>query len=205
MSLIEFLAGAALISLSGVMAPGPMTAVTVGKGSSSPHAGGIISLGHAIIEFPLMILIFFESGHIFNIPYVKTGIALIGGIFLLYMAVGMFRSINSDFKSSADAHSPLIAGILLTAGNPYFILWWATVGATLVIQSADFGISGFIIFAIMHWICDMLWLYFLSILSYRGGRFFGNIFQKIIFTICGVMLVFFSGKFIYDGLKMITG
>lgn len=62
MGLPAFLLEASLISLSGVMAPGPLTTVTVGKGSRSPHAGGLVAIGHGIVEFPLMIFIFYGLG-----------------------------------------------------------------------------------------------------------------------------------------------
>jgi hypothetical protein len=54
-SYLQFLAGAMVISLTGVMAPGPLAAVTVGKGSKAPHAGALVAVGHAVVEFPLMI------------------------------------------------------------------------------------------------------------------------------------------------------
>ena len=59
MSLLLFLFEAVLISLSGVMAPGPMTAFAVGKGSESPHAGALIAIGHGIVEVSLMISVFY--------------------------------------------------------------------------------------------------------------------------------------------------
>lgn len=53
MALLTFLFTAVIISLSGVMAPGPMTTVTISKGSKSPYAGALIAVGHGIVEFPL--------------------------------------------------------------------------------------------------------------------------------------------------------
>lgn len=203
MSLLTFLLQAVIISLSGVMAPGPITAVTVGKGSESPHAGAMVSIGHGIIEFPLMVGIFYGLGYLLNLPYVKIIIAFVGGLFLLFMGIGMLRSIKGfEVKSDVDNHSPLIDGILLSLGNPYFLVWWATIGAALVFRSVKFGMGGFVIFALAHWFCDFLWYYFLSFLSFRGGLFFGKVFQRVLFGICGLALFFFSGKFIFDALKM---
>ncbi|MCK4798641.1 MAG: LysE family transporter [Spirochaetes bacterium] len=204
MSFLLFFFEVIFISLSGVMAPGPMTAVTIGKGNESPHAGVLISIGHGIVEFPLMILIFFGFGYFFKLPYIKIIIAFVGSIFLLLMSLNMFLNIKRVNNSSNKySHSPIIAGILLSIGNPLFLIWWATIGAALILRSVDFGIIGFIILALLHWSCDLLWLYFLSALSFKGGHFFGEIFQKIIFIICGVLLLFFSGKFIFNGIKML--
>lgn len=202
MSVLAFLFGAVLISLSGVMAPGPMTAITVAKGSESPHAGALVAIGHGIIEFPLMIAIFYGFGYLINLSYVKEAIGIVGGLFLLIMGIGMFHSINNiEVRTNKYTHSPMIAGILISLGNPYFVIWWATVGAALILRSAEFGMLWFLIFALFHWLCDFLWYSFLSVLSFKGGRFFGRKFQKYVFAICGIFLLFFSGKFIFDAMR----
>lgn len=198
-SYLQFLASAAVISLSGVMAPGPLLTMTVGKGSESPHAGALIALGHGIVEFPLMAAIFFGFGYLFGLPYVRESIGMAGGLVLLLMAAGMFRSINGGIDAgSRDRRSPVMAGMLLSAANPYFLIWWATVGASMVMQAAGFGTAGLLIFMVMHWLCDLGWSWFMSALSYRGGRFFGKNFQKAVFAVSGVLLIGFGGKFIYD-------
>ena len=139
-SYIQFLAGAMVISLTGVMAPGPLVAVTVGKGSGNQHAGALVALGHGIVEFPLMIAIYFGFGYLFGLPYVKQAIGIAGGGFLLFMAVGMFRSIRGgEVAAAADGRSPVAAGAVLSAANPYFLIWWATIGATMAMQAAGFG------------------------------------------------------------------
>ena len=48
-----FLASVLLISLSGVLMPGPLFAVTVRKAAKSKFSGALIAVGHGIVEFPL--------------------------------------------------------------------------------------------------------------------------------------------------------
>lgn len=200
-SYFQFLAGAMVVSLSGVMAPGPLVAVTVGKGSDNPHAGALVALGHGIVEFPLMIAIFFGFGYLFGLPCVKQVIGIAGGCFLLFMAAGMFRSLGGGaVAGSSYNRSPVAAGVALTAANPYFLLWWATIGATMAMQAAGFGAAGFAVFMLAHWTCDLGWSWFLSALSFRGGRFFGRAFQKAVFAVSGAALLFFGGKFLYDAV-----
>jgi threonine/homoserine/homoserine lactone efflux protein len=202
MPFLLFLSEVVLISLSGVMAPGPMTTVIVGKGNKSPHAGALIAVGHGIVEFPLMVAVYFGIGYMLNLPYVKTGIALVGGAFLLWMGIGMLRSVRqAAISEKDDARSPILAGILLSVGNPYFLIWWATVGVALVLRSVEFGLIGFLVLAVTHWLCDFVWAYFLSALSFKGGQFFGKRFQQVVFALCGVMLLYFSGKLMLDGIR----
>ena len=201
MGLGFFLLQAAGISLTGVMAPGPLSAVTVAKGTESPHAGALVALGHAVVEFPLMLLLFLGFGLMLDKPGVRIGIGFAGGLFLLVMAAGMFRSSVSSEKNSKNYGSPFLSGIFLSAGNPYFLLWWATAGAALIMESLRFGWAGFASLTALHWMCDFFWCYFLSIVSFRGGSFFGRSFQRVLFFLCGGFLLVFGLRFIYDAVK----
>jgi threonine/homoserine/homoserine lactone efflux protein len=199
MPLLAFLSGAAVISLSGVMAPGPVTAVTIGKGGQSPHSGAWIAVGHGIVEIPLMILLALGVGRFLADPTVKIIFGALGGLFLVYMAVGLMREAGRKAVAAASfAGSPLAAGILLSLGNPYFFLWWATVGVALILQSWAFGLAGFVALCVTHWLCDFVWDYFLSALSFTGGRFFGKWFQRTVFAVCGAALLAFGVWFLYD-------
>ncbi len=205
MIFVSFIFKAMFLSLSGVMAPGPITAVSVAEGNRSPHAGAWVAVGHGLVEFPLMIFILIGFQYLLDSSEVRGVIGIIGGLFLLFIAYGMFRSIkNAAITGAAAFRSPVAAGAVLSITSPYFLIWWATVGASLIIASMEFGTVGFVVFAIFHWLCDLVWFYFLSALSYKSGKFFGRAFQKVIFAICGCFLVFMGLKFITDALQLIA-
>jgi threonine/homoserine/homoserine lactone efflux protein len=206
MPFVTFLLEAILISLSGVLAPGPVTTLVVGKGNESPHAGALVALGHGIVEFPLMIGVFYGVGHLLELPYARAIIALVGGLFLLWMGVDMLRSLTHQRpEAHGSKRSPIVAGLLLTVGNPYFLVWWATVGAALILRSVRFGILGFLAFAVAHWSCDLVWDYLLSVLSFKGGQVFGQRFQRGVLLVCGGFLLFFGGRFVFDGASSLLG
>ena len=204
MALLLFLVEAFVISLSGVLAPGPITTVTVGKGSKSPHAGALVALGHGIVEFPLMIAVFYGVGQLFDLPYVKIGIAAVGQCLPADdgRRDAAQRQDGGGGRGSRHAVRPSSPVSWLTVGNPYFLIWWATIGATLISRSVGFGLLGFALFAVIHWSCDFVWDYFLSALSFKGGQFFGKGFQKAVFAVCGVALIFFSVKLAWDAVGM---
>lgn len=204
MSLALFLVSVIFISLSGVLMPGPITAITIAKGSKNAVAGALVSLGHGVVEFPLIALIYFGLGAVFQIFWVKFGIGILGGGVLVWMAIDMlkrYRSVEIELKEREMGS--ILAGILLSAGNPYFLIWWATVGARLVLGAMEYGLLGLVLLALVHWFCDLFWYQFLSWLSFQGGRFFGKSLQMGVFIICGLAMLYFGLWFLADaGLSL---
>jgi threonine/homoserine/homoserine lactone efflux protein len=196
-SLGVFLLSAAGISLTGVMLPGPMTAATIAKGYSNKHAGAWIAVGHAIIEVPLIAIIYtviyFGFEHSIDAPQVEMGIYLAGGLMLLYLGFRMFRATGeaTDAVGGLPASS-LVTGIVITGTNPAFYIWWATVGTALVTGAAVFGLAGVILFTIVHLPCDFAWSEFLSVSTYESRRWWTQKVRKIVFSVCALVLAGFG-------------
>jgi threonine/homoserine/homoserine lactone efflux protein len=201
--LISFLVPAVGISLSGVLSPGPMTAATLAAGTRSRHAGAVMALGHAIVELPLMVLIIVGVGHFFKFEGVKLAIGLVGGAFLVFLGVRMVQDSRRpiDIKPANAARNDLVAGIMMTAGNPLFLLWWATIGLGLAIQASELGLFAFVLFALIHWLCDLGWLEALSFAGFKGTRLLSDRGQRIVLLVCGLALLFFAANFFYDAAK----
>ena len=199
MSLLFFLFEVVAISLSGVMMPGPVTAAAVAMGARNRFAGALMAVGHGIIEFPLMILIVLGVGRILKLPTAQIVIGLAGGIFLLIMAIQMLKSLHSaeEQEVTATKRAPVLAGIILSAGNPYFLVWWATVGLALATTATGIGIWAFVVFAIVHWLCDLVWLSALSWASFKGSVLLGPRGMRIVLLICSLALLVFGVVFIY--------
>lgn len=204
MTVLIFLAQVVLISLTGVMAPGPVTATTIAIGSRNRFAGTLVSIGHGIVEFPLIIIITLGMGTIFQYDSSKIVIGLAGGAMLVFMAVQIFRSIKKlDINSGqVKKDKPILAGIVLTAGNPYFLVWWATVGLKLATDAKGLGIWAFAAFALVHWLCDLIWCQALSWASFKGTRLLGGGSQKIVLAICSAAMFLFGIKFGYDAFRL---
>lgn len=210
MTLAAFLFNAVLISLSGVMAPGAMTAATIARGTRNRWAGALISVGHGIVEMPLIFALMLGAYFIFEMPAVKIIIGIAGGGFLLWMGYGMLGQLTQrHIQQPAQYKSGLIAtGIVLSATNPYFLLWWATVGLNLAIGAKELGIWALVIFAVIHWLCDVVWLSILSVAAFytnqRAGLF-GRRFEQGILIFCGAALLIFGVKFIVDAVRLWMG
>ena len=205
--LVPFLVSAIIISLSGVMAPGAVTAATIAQGTRSRWAGTLISVGHGIVEMPLIFLLMLGLHFFFEMAPVKITIGILGGGFLLWMGYGMIRQIRKPAAEQAGnfKSGSIVTGILLSATNPYFLLWWATVRLNLAMGASELGLTALILFAIVHWLCDVVWLSILSFgafYTHKGAGLFSNHIQKGILACCGIALLVFGGKFLFDALRL---
>ena len=199
MNLPFFLAQVLIISCSGAMQPGPVTATAIAMGARSRYAGPLLAVGHGIIEFPLMVVIILGMGNYFKLTKVQIAIGLAGGVFLILMAAQSLLSLHSkaDAQPKALANKPIMAGIILTATNPYFLLWWATVGLALATRATRWGIWAFALFALAHWSVDLVWLQILSWASFKGSTLLGPRIQQIVLLICSLALFAFGLFFIF--------
>lgn len=205
MSLLLFLIQVVGISLSGVMAPGPITAAAIAMGARNRFAGALMAVGHGIVEFPLMILIVLGMDKILKFPSTKIVIGFAGGAFLLIMAIQMLRSLRSaeGQEVKVTKSRPIVAGIVLSGGSPLFLVWWASVGLNLAITATSLGIWAFALFAIVHWLCDLIWFSVLSWASFKGSGLLGPRSQRIVLLICSLALLGFGLFFIYNAANIL--
>ncbi|MDP2932797.1 MAG: LysE family transporter [bacterium] len=196
--MILFLLQVFIISLSGVLAPGPVTAATIAAGTKSKHAGIFICIGHSAVELPLLAAIMLGMGFILEYPMAKMLIGLAGGVFLLWMGFDMFRDLKNfrENQSAVKTKGPVMTGLILSITNPYFLLWWATVGLNLAKNAAGFGYLAVVLFALTHTFCDMFWLEILSFTSFKGSKLLNEKSQRMVLGICAVAIMFFGFYFI---------
>jgi len=200
--MLPILLSVVTISLSGVMMPGPMFAVTLAKSYRSPWAGAQISLGHAVIEVPLILLIYFGFAQFFENNIVRLVLSILGGGMIIWLGINMFRARAEIVQEGKDLpYNAFTAGILTSGFNPFFLLWWATIGSLLIMKFLDFGTTGLIVFILVHWSCDLIWLSFVSILIYRTKSLWSRKFQEGLFITCSLLLVGFGGWFMASGIQ----
>ncbi len=202
--MLPILLSVVVISLSGAMAPGPMFAVTLAKSYKSPWAGTQIALGHAVIEVPLILLIYFGFARFFGSETVQFALSIIGGGMIIWLGVSLFRARTEVVKKGRELpYNAYTAGILTSGLNPFFLLWWATIGSLLIMRMAPFGIAGLVAFIIVHWATDFIWLTFVSFVVYRTHAFWGLRFQEWLFIGISLLLVGFGVWFLISGILLV--
>lgn len=153
--------------LSGAMIPGPLFLFTVSESLKKDSSVGLrIAMGHIIIEALFVVLIFLgfksmlTSEGFMRLISGLGGVALIGmGIILLYKVADMSLQARGDVKFD---YGSIIGGAFFSIISPGFLIWWSTIGLSVVLKSLLFGIAGFVMVAIGHWIADVGWHWFVS-------------------------------------------
>jgi len=183
----------ATVSLSGVLMPGPVLAATIAKGYKDKHAGLWIGIGHGIIEVPLIVLIGYGLGVFFSYDPVTIAIGIAGGLMLLYLGVNMIRMRHDTEQSEEYLPYPsALVGVIMTIANPYWFLWWATIGAALILFAMELGLVGLAVFAAVHVSCDIGWDYFVSYSVNRSTSFWKGRTHEYVFIICGAIMIVFG-------------
>lgn len=197
-----FLTSIVFISLSGVLMPGPLFAVTIEKATKRKTAGALIALGHGIVEFPLMFLIYFGLNQFTVIPdMVQVAVGLVGGSLMMFMGVQAFRNRNkTDETYQNSKRDSIVAGVWTTAANAGFILWWLTIGLALIMNAKLFGLLGFSVFAGVHWFCDFVWYTVVAVLIFKSQRFWTKKVHKGITFFCVAVFLVFGAWFLGSAL-----
>ncbi|MFO8020147.1 MAG: LysE family transporter [Promethearchaeia archaeon] len=198
-----------LVALTGALSPGPVLTFTIYKSLTSKKgylAGLFISLGHASLEFGLILALLFGAAIFFRNLLVLTIIGLAGGIFLVLFGVMVIRDtiknpINLDFQSVDEEEikgfrgNSFLGGIVTSLSNPYWIIWWGVIGISFMINFGLVDFSnplGLVAFYVGHELGDLLWYFPLSIFVYLGGKSLNPKIYKIILIGCGLFMIGFG-------------
>jgi threonine/homoserine/homoserine lactone efflux protein len=193
-------------SLSGVMMPGPMFTVTIAKSLKSPWAGVLVSLGHAVIEVPLIVAVYFGLRGFFQNEIFQLVLSVLGGGMIVWMGYDLFRARKKIVREGRDTtYNAFTAGILMSGMNPFFLFWWATVGLQLLLTfTGTVGTWALPFFIIVHWLCDLVWLSVVSFTIYKTHAFWGEKVQEWVFIVLSVALLYFGGQFMVKGIIAYT-
>jgi len=176
-------------------------------------AGPLISVGHAVTEAVMVVALAIGLGQVLQQPIVAGVIGVLGGVVLLWMGWDLTRSVWQDFSAfntpRPDAGHSVVrsglvsAGILLSVSNPYWLLWWATVGSATMLRFLEFGLLGVLVFYVSHISLDFGWNTFLSTVSRSGREVIGDRAFRLVLLMCGVALLAFGVYFIVTGVGML--
>jgi len=205
-----------IIALSGALMPGPLLAVTIRHTSRQGFAAApLLVLGHAVLEAALLCLLLYGLTEWIKGETAVIVIALVGCAMLLRMAAGMAREVRT-IRFTEDAGMgretegisppggwlrPVIDGIVASISNPYWSLWWATIGLGYLLLSRNHGTVGILAFFSGHILADAAWYLFVGTAVSAGRGWFTDRVYRYIVGVCASFLAFFALSFGYLGVS----
>lgn len=208
LTLITIFCSSFLIALSGALMPGPLLTVTVSESTRrGAITGPLVIFGHGILELSLIAALLLGMAPLLQRNDVFIFISLVGGSILLWMAFSMFKSLPGlrlDMEQDSEKSKNLvITGIVFSLANPFWIIWWASIGLGYILHSVKFGVIGIAAFFSGHILADLAWYTLISFGVAKGRRFFSDVFYRRLMGCCASFLVIFSCYFFYSGIERV--
>lgn len=202
MSLVLIAFSSFVIALSGALVPGPLFSITIAESAKrGATAGPLIIIGHGILELSLVVLIILGIAPFLTAPLTRTVISMIGGIVLMYMGYRLIKDARNAHFSTAGKKTqkgihPILSGIIGSISNPYWIIWWVTIGMGYLVSSLKFGMLGVAVFFTGHITADLGWYSIISFAVAKGKRVIGDKGYRVLLYICGAFLIVFGVWFV---------
>lgn len=208
LNLLSIFSASFLIALSGAMMPGPLLTATISHSAKRGMiAGPLLILGHGVLELILVIALISGLEPYVNNDIFFVVVGILGSLILVWMAYGMFRAIpqlhlNWQIEDTQPKNGIIFDGILLSLANPYWSIWWASIGLGYIFHAMRFGIHGVIFFFIGHILADLAWYASVSIAVSKGRSILNDRVYRHVIAGCAIFLVGFAGYFLYAALNV---
>ena len=190
------------VGLTGAIAPGPTLLATVNSSLKDGWlAGPKVAAGHALIEIVIFLLI--VKGLAVAMQEYSRSISLIGGLALIAFGILTMKGSKSATMASPGDGSytnPYLAGMLTSAANPYFWIWWLSIGSALDVSGLEAGLLVAAIFMVGHWSADFGWYLLVSSSLDRGRGLLSQENYRRILGLCGIFLVLFGVYYLGSGI-----
>lgn len=208
MDIFSFAITVIVLSASGALAPGPLFFVTITHGARSGTKSGItFSVAHTIIEFTLVMLLALGLLSVANESVVRFAVGVAGGVALVVFGALQILSSLHEAKEpesgQASTRSLFLIGLALTGLNPYFIIWWLTIGANLIFLSLEFaGLFGVVFMYVCHVWVDYAWLTLVAGFAKRSTKILQFKWYRLMIAVFGAILIYFGLSFLVDALSL---
>ncbi|HOL22793.1 MAG TPA: LysE family transporter [bacterium] len=101
-------------------------------------------------------------------------------------------------KQGKNNSTLFLQGITMSIANPYWTVWWLTIGLGLLLSSSEKGLIGLSFFFTGHILADIIWYSFVSYSISKSKKFLSLKVYKRILGICASIIILFG---IYFGIS----
>ncbi len=208
MRFLQIFGIAFITGFSGAMMPGPMLALVIGQTAVRGFMAVLaIVLGHALLELATILLLMTGLRAVLLKRRVRGVIGLIGGAVLIWMGADMVRqatTLTLDVQATGIALGwgrLIIAGAAVCVINPYFVGWWATVGAGGLAHVAPRSFGEYVTFYIGHELSDLTWYSAVGFVIVSSQLILQDVVYQALVFACGIIILALAAWFVFVGMK----
>lgn len=202
-----------MVGLSGALMPGPLLALTVGEVARRGFwAGPLLILGHGILELALVVALVAGLSRLVGNTLVSGVVGIVGGLVLLVMGFATLRSAwqrstlsVADSAGTRRSSALVVSGVIVSIANPYWFIWWVTLGTTYLLWALKVGIAGVALFFSGHILADLGWYALVAFVIATGRRGLNAAAYRWLLVVCGLALLVLGGYFIASGIRFLGG
>lgn len=133
-----------------------------------------------------------------------------GTVILLYMTWNMFKEFRKpkeiDLQESEGIQAgrrrswkDFSSGLGLALASPSAILWFATIGGSVIASSNADSTTDLLLFFSGFFVASITWSLFMAGVSSQGGKWLGNRLVRAFSFVSALLFLYFAGKVFVDG------
>jgi len=198
---------------SGAVVPGSLLAVVVRESVRVGWAGGpIMMIGHGALELIAVVLLVTGMIAFARAPLARAIIGLVGGAVLIYLGyqtllipgevgAAALRASEESVGQAGGWMRLVWLGAVMTMANPYWWLWWATIGTAHSGWAMQRGRVGAGTYYVGHVLSDVIWYSAVSIALGAGRSLLSAPILRGIYVACAVFLLALGAIFVVTAAK----
>ncbi|WP_277640665.1 LysE family translocator [Wolinella succinogenes] len=186
-----------LLGLGAAVPLGPINVLIMNTALSSARSAFGVGFGAMLADLTYLGVVLLGFHLFLESPLIQEILSLLGGAFLLYLSLLLYRGRNQSIQERSQKHHPffksLAKGYLLTLSNPYTIAFWLSVAS--LTASPKYQGQWLIVGLVIAILC---WITFLPFLIYKTKHLISP-------RISAFFSLFSAGVMVWFGLTLWVG
>ena len=198
---LTFLVTGIIFGLSGGLTPGPLLTLVISETLRHNIREGIkISFAPIFSDLPIVLGTLFLISELSDTKPVLGTIALLGSIYLIYLAYENISFTGADVTFNGEKPQSLRKGVIANFVNPNPYIFWMTIGAPTVLKASENGFAPPLLFIVGMYVSMIGAKISIATLVGKSRKFLSSSIYKNLIRALGLVLLIFALYFIREAL-----
>jgi threonine/homoserine/homoserine lactone efflux protein len=190
-----------VLGLSAGLSPGPLLTLVISETLRHGTTAGVrVGLAPLISDLPIVAASLFLLSRLPDTSVFTGIVSLVGGAFLLYLAVDGLRFRGAPPATGTDRSRSLSKGVATNFLNPNPYLFWFSIGGPLIVRAAAASWTHAVGFVAGFYLLLVGSKIVLALLVGRSRSFLSSRGYVWTLRVLGLFLLLFAAAFLRDGV-----